>query len=118
GTGTFDGVSPAVADLPVTIPAIVTTLNGRDNENLGAASGASSNAKDPVIQKKRGTGPLSAPLTSFDGICLPFGPPCAEASSCSCLPPDTDGEVGATQYLQIVNSDFAVYSKTGALLRG
>ena len=32
-----------------------------------------------MIQKKRGTGPLSAPLASFDGICLPFGPPCAEA---------------------------------------
>jgi hypothetical protein len=117
GTGTFDGVSPAVADLPVTIPAIVTTLNGRDNENLGAASGASSNAKDPVIQKKRGTGPLSAPLTNFDGICLPFGPPCAEASSCSCLPPDTDGEVGATQFVQMVNSDFVVFSKTGTVLR-
>ena len=117
GTGTFDGVSPAVTDLPVTIPAIVTTLNGRDNENLGAASGTSSNAKDPVIQKQRGGGPLSAPLTSFDGICLPFGPPCAEASSCSCLPPDTNGEVGATQFVQMVNSDFVVFSKTGTVLR-
>jgi len=117
GTGTFDGVSKAVADLPVTVPSIVTQVNPRDSENLGAAGGASSTAKDPVIQKKRGTGPLSAPLTNFDGICLPFGPPCAEASSCGCLPPDTDGEVGATQFVQMVNSDFAVYSKTGQVLR-
>ena len=109
-------LSTPVADLPVVQAPVVTTLNTRDNEHLTAAKG-SSNAKDPVIQKKRGTGPLSAPLASFDGICLPFGPPCAEASSCSCLPPDTNGAAGATQYVQMVNSDFAVYSKTGAVLR-
>jgi len=117
GTGTFLGESPAVSDLPVVVAPLVTTLNARDAENLAAAKGSSTNAKDPVIQKKRGSGPLSAPLTSFDGICLPFGPPCDEASSCSCLPPDTNGEVGPTQFVQMVNSDFAVYSKSGAVLR-
>jgi hypothetical protein len=117
GTGKFIGVSTAVAALPVTVPPVLTQVNARDNENLGAASGSSSNAKDPVVQKKRGTGPLSAPIANFDGICLPFGPPCGEASSCGCLPPDTNGDVGATQYVQMVNSDFAVYSKTGQVLR-
>jgi hypothetical protein len=67
-------------------------------------------------QHKKGTGSISAPLTNFDGICLPFGPPCAEGSSCSCLPPDTNGDVGATQFVQMV-TDFAVYSKTGQVLR-
>jgi phosphatidylethanolamine-binding protein (PEBP) family uncharacterized protein len=34
-------------------------------------------------------------------------------------PPDTNGAIGATQYFQIVNSSFAVFSKsTGALLAG
>jgi len=117
GTGDFQGISPAVAGLPVVKAPVVTTLNLRDSENLAAAKGSASNAKDPVIQHTRGTGPLSAPTASFDGICLPFGPPCAEASSCSCLPPDTNGAAGATQYVQMVNSDFAVYSKTGAVLR-
>ena len=116
GTGEFQGVSTAVADLPVVVAPVVTTLNARDNEHLVAATG-SSNAKDPVIQKKRGTGPLSAPIANFDGICLPFGAPCAEASSCSCLPPDTNGAAGLTQYVQMVNTDFAVYSKTGSVLR-
>ena len=116
GTGEFQGVSAPVAGLPVVRAPQVTKLDARDSEHLAAAKGAP-NAKDPVVQKKRGTGPLSAPLASFDGICLPFGPPCAEASSCSCLPPDTNGAAGATQFLQIVNSDFAVYSKTGAVLR-
>jgi hypothetical protein len=116
GTGEFQGASPPVADLPVVQAPLVTTVNARDSEHLTAAKG-STNVKDPVIQKKKGSGPLSAPLASFDGICLPFGPPCAEASSCSCLPPDTNGAAGATQYVQMVNSDFAVYSKTGAVLR-
>src|SRR3954471_8288380 len=61
-SGKFVGVSVPVSSLPVTIPAIVTQLNPRDSENLGASKG-SSNAKDPVIQKKRGGGPLSGPLT-------------------------------------------------------
>jgi hypothetical protein len=117
GSGKFLGESTAVSALPITVPPIVTKLNARDSENLGAASGSSSSAKDPVVQTKRGSGPLSAPIANFDGICLPFGPPCSQASSCSCLPPDTNGEVGATQFVEMVNSDFAVYSKTGQVLR-
>jgi hypothetical protein len=117
GSGEFQGVSAAVADLPVVVAPVVTTLNARDAEHLVAQQG-SSNAKDPVIQKKRGTGPLSAPTANFDGICLPFGDKsCAEASSCGCLPPDTNGAAGTTQFVQMVNSDFAVYSKTGQVLR-
>jgi hypothetical protein len=116
GTGVFQGVA-TVADLPVVrAPVVTTALNVRDNEHLVATSG-SSNAKDPVIQKKKGTGPLSAPIANFDGICLPSGVPCAEASSCSCLPPDTNGAAGQTQFVQMVNTDFAVYSKTGQVLR-
>jgi hypothetical protein len=116
GDAVFDGVSPAVADLPVVQVPTVTAVDARDSEQLSAQKGSTS-AQDPVVQHKRGTGPLSDPTANFDGICLPFGPPCAEASSCSCLPPDTNGAVGATQFVQIVNSDFAVYSKTGAVLR-
>ena len=116
GTGQFQGVSAPVSSLPVVVAPVVTKLNARDNEHLVAAKG-STNAKDPVIQKKRGVGPLSAPIANFNGICLPFGAPCGEASSCGCLPPDTNGAVGETQFVQIVNSDFAVYSKTGTVVR-
>ena len=74
--------------------------------------------QDPVVQSKRGSGPISGPIQNFDGACLPFGPPCEQPSGCSCLPPDTNGEVGATQYVQMVNTDFTVFSKTGTVLRG
>ena len=113
-TGIYQGESPAVSSLPV-LPVVPGPLHARGIESL--QPGSSSNAQDPVVQRSRGTGPISAPIQNFDGICLPFGPPCAQQSSCSCLPPDTNGEVGATQYVQIVNTDFAVYSKTGAVLR-
>jgi hypothetical protein len=112
--GIYQGESPPVSTLPV-LPVIPGPLRTRDNESL--QGGGSTNAHDPLVQHRKGTGPISAPIQNFDGICLPFGPPCAQPSSCSCLPPDTDGEAGATQYVQMVNTDFAVYSKTGAVLR-
>jgi hypothetical protein len=112
--GVFQGESPAVSTLPI-LPVIPGPLHVIANESL--QPGGNTNDHDPVVQHRKGTGPISAPIQSFDGICLPFGPPCAQPSSCSCLPPDTDGEVGGSQYVQAVNTDFAVYSKTGAVLR-
>src|SRR2546421_9388922 len=93
GNGIYDGESPAVSDLPVLPGPAPTSIIARDNENLHPSAFAST-AKDPVVQKKKGTGAISDPIANFDGICLPFGPPCDQASSCGCLPPDTDGEVG------------------------
>ena len=38
---------------------------------------------------------------------------------CSCAPPDTNGEVGATQYVQIVNEGYQVFDKaTGNSILG
>src|SRR5918912_2465448 len=116
GTGVFQGVSPAVSSLPVLPVKPITQLSTRDFENLRPSTKPVSGG-DPVVQKKKGTGEISGPLQSFDGICLPFGPPCSEPSSCGGLPPDTNGDVGPTQYVQMVNTDFAVYSKTGQGLR-
>lgn len=62
-----------------------------------------------------GLAPGSVPTTdilNFDGIA-------AADSDCDCTPPDTDGAVGATQYVQWVNVAFAIYDKaTGALIVG
>jgi hypothetical protein len=114
--GIFQGESPVVASLPV-LPVTSGQLQSREIESLKPSQSAPG-AKDPVVQAKKGTGPISGPIQNFDGICLPFGEPCDLPSSCSCLPPDTNGEVGATQYVQMVNSDFVVFSKTGQVLRG
>ena len=42
---------------------------------------------------------------NFDGIPFP-------GVACNCAPPDTNGEVGATQYVQIANEGFQVFDKT------
>ena len=57
---------------------------------------------------------LNMPATAlnFDGIPFP-------GVACNCAPPDTDGEVGLTQYVQIVNEGFQVFDKsTGASVLG
>jgi len=126
-TGTFgptvggarvDGVSPAVADLPV-LPVQDVPLKARDNDNLRPSS-KPQGGEDPARQKNHGTGQMPAPQQNFMGICARAysGAGCNAASNCGCLPPDTNGEVGLTQYVQSVNESFAVYSKTGALLKG
>ena len=49
---------------------------------------------------------------NFDGIGFP-------GVACNCAPPDTNGEVGSTQYVQIVNEGFQVFNKsTGASVFG
>lgn len=45
--------------------------------------------------------------------CLPYGPPCEQPSGCQCLPPDTNGDIGGTQHVQMVNTDFRVFSRRG-----
>jgi hypothetical protein len=114
--GKFQGTSPDVSTLPV-LPVPHSPVHANGIESL-APSGTVPGAKDPVVQKAKGNGPISGPIQNFDGICLPGSSPCAQPSSCSCLPPDTDGEVGSTQYVQMVNTDFIVFSKAGAVLRG
>src|SRR4051794_10790864 len=117
GNGKYLGVSSAVADLPLPTIPVVTSVKVGESENLVAAQGSSRTAKDPVVQHGKGSGSLTSTTANFDGICLPGGQPCTDPSSCGCLPPDTNGAVGATQFVQMVNSDFAVYSKTGQALR-
>ena len=71
---------------------------------------------DPVVQKSALLAELApsipAPILNFNGIPFP-------GVTCNCAPPDTNGEVGATQYVQIVNEGFQVFDKTtGASVLG
>jgi len=73
---------------------------------------------DPVVQGQFGdmkaliAVTMPAPILNFDGIPFP-------GVACNCAPPDTNGEVGATQYVQIVNEGFQVFNKTtGASMLG
>jgi hypothetical protein len=54
---------------------------------------------------------MPTPIRTFEGVNFGTG-------SCNCAPPDTNGDVGPNHYVQIVNSDFQVFNKTGGSLLG
>ena len=66
--------------------------------------------EDPVWQKQ--DGPLSnsnaAPILNFEGM----------GNLSGVYPPDTQGDISLDYFVQVVNLNFAVYSKTGSLLFG
>ncbi len=63
------------------------------------------NQKDTAVQSKLAAPKMPGPGLSFDGISFP-------GVNCFCAPPDTNGEVGSTQYVQIVNEGLQVFDKT------
>jgi hypothetical protein len=72
---------------------------------------------DPVVQSSA-PGPMVGATAglNFAGIGDTSNTP---GNPCNCAPSDTNGAVGATQFVQWVNSAFAVYNKTtGALIAG
>ena len=72
---------------------------------------------DPVIQssfwqRMINTPAIPSPLLTWNGIQYP-------GVGCNCAPPDTDGEVGKTQYVQMVNEGLQVFDKiTGTSVFG
>jgi len=70
--------------------------------------------EDPVIQLSTVPPPTPPTSLSFEGLGNgQYG------FSVTSAPPDTEGTVGATQYVQWVNTSFAVFNKTtGALIAG
>jgi hypothetical protein len=67
---------------------------------------------DPVVQSSLSPAAMPSPILNFDGIPFP-------GVACNCAPPDTNGEVGSTQYVQIVNEGYQVFNKsTGASVLG
>jgi len=74
-------------------------------------------APDTALQSTPGA--AAAPIlgTSFEGVGQGFTGP-AGTFSVTSAPPDTNGQVGPNNYVQIVNTSFAVFDKTGKVLFG
>jgi hypothetical protein len=68
------------------------------------------NQADTVVQKDAGSGTMPATNANFDGIQW-------AQSDCNCTPPDTNGDVGPNDYVQIVNTAFAVFDKATGNIR-
>lgn len=71
---------------------------------------------DPVIQRSFGAGAaaMPTPLAGWAGISSQG----AGGGGCNCAPPDTNGDVGPNNYIQIVNTAFQIWSKAGVSLYG
>ena len=103
GHSVRNDTSPALRDMTGLKPWSVP----RDHEvNLNPSIYHGSTFKpDAALQTKRFRNNMPSPTLNFDGIRFP-------GVNCSCAPPDTNGEVGDTQYVQIVNTGFQVFDKT------
>jgi Fibronectin type III domain len=102
-------VSPPLRDIkpPVAPPRHEHEANVNPHINTGHTD-----QLDPVVQTSTFAAAMPSPLLNFNGIPFP-------GVACNCAPPDTNGEVGLTQYVQIVNEGYQVFNKsTGASVLG
>ena len=114
GQSYHNDVSPALRDLAALWPP-APPKEGEDEESREAALNPKLplplhvDAPDPVVD--HGLLGLLVPevmpatILNFDGIPFP-------GVACNCHPPDTNGVVGATQYVQMVNEGYQVFNKT------
>ena len=102
GHSTHNDTSPALRDmkqLPLTFkPQREANENPRVNHSH-------KNVNDEALQTAPITAAMPGTDLNFDGVPFP-------GVACNCAPPDTNGEVGATQYVQIVNEGYQVFNKT------
>ena len=115
--GNVDAVTPTVSkalrDLPTTTQlTTVQTEIGDTERQLVGRQVQNPATHDPVVQISAPTAGMPPVGVSFEGMNISQG--CG-----GCLPPDTDGAVGPNHYVQMVNTQLAVFNKkTGAMISG
>ena len=107
-------ISPALRDVEPWPAQTVQEHEAAENPRI--STGLHKDVPDQAVQKGSLLGELApsipAPILNFAGIPFP-------GVNCNCAPPDTNGDVGATQYVQIVNEGYQVFDKaTGASVLG
>ncbi len=112
----YSDVSGPVRDLTGVAPT-PSSDNGKKDKPLRPLPnmGTALKQADGALQTSQGSLVGTTAGIGFDGVGA-----CAPPGSAYCYaPPDTNGAVGATQYVQWVNTAFAVFDKsTGALASG
>jgi hypothetical protein len=98
-------LSRPLRDMPALAPA---PGQAPENERLWRLPAGGAGAPDPLVQRAAGPGLIPAPLFSFDGL----------TNVNSVIPPDTQGDVGRTHYVQWVNISFQIFTKSGVSVYG
>jgi hypothetical protein len=111
--GVIATISPALRDLPtVNQLTTVQTEIGDTERRLVGRQTQNPLLHDTVVQTTAPTAGMPPVGVSFEGMNISQG--CG-----GCLPPDTDGAVGPNHYVQMVNTELAVFNKTtGAMISG
>jgi hypothetical protein len=106
-------ISQPLRDLP-TVNQLTTVQSelGDTERQLAGRQIQNPSVHDPVVQTAAPTAGMPPVGVSFEGMNISQG--CG-----GCLPPDTDGAVGPNHYVQMVNTQLAVFNKTtGAMISG
>jgi hypothetical protein len=104
GHSYHNDVSPALRDMPAMWPPQPRAEHEANPNPL--IPNNHKDAPDPVVQSKILAAPsIMGTILNFNGIPFP-------GVNCNCAPPDTNGDVGTTQYVQIVNEGYQVFDKT------
>ncbi len=105
GESTHNDKSPPLRDMKQLPMTFKPQKEANDNPKLPHKH---KDSTDTVVQSGETaavTAAMPGTQANFDGIPFP-------GVACNCAPPDTNGEVGATQYVQIVNEGYQVFDKT------
>src|SRR5436190_2038616 len=108
----FNGISPNLRDLPVAEPVhgppyVINPIMPIRPLPLVPIRPV----PDPVHQRNLPPLAMPTPIQTFEGM--------SQLDGCgNCIPPDPDGAVGPNHFAEMVNSSFAIYSKTGTRLTG
>src|SRR2546428_1329389 len=102
-------VSPRLATIP---PKVEDAAQPKRERPLHGFPRAASGAPDPGVQSTI-SGAAPAASSSFEGIGQGLA-----GFTVQYAPPDTNGAIGPSHFVQTVNVSFAVFTKTGSLLYG
>ena len=111
GASYHNDVSQPLRDMPASTNADRKGESEREANENPKVPYRHTDSPDPVIQIRDVSAlalvapSLPAAILNFDGIPFP-------GVGCNCAPPDTNGAVGQTQYVQIVNEGYQVFNKT------
>jgi streptogramin lyase len=104
----YDTSSPLSSIPPSSTPGQV--YPARPGPPLPSASSQTSAPDTSGTQLASPLSPLiPSTIANFNGI---------GENACNCVPPDPSGAAGPSQYVEVANTDLAVYSKTGTALLG
>jgi hypothetical protein len=118
GASYHNDVSPPLREMPAWSESELRRGGEREANENPRVPYRHVDSFDPVVQNSHVSGfgfpgvNIPTPIRTFDGIPFP-------GVGCNCAPPDTNGAVGLTQYVQIVNEGYQVFDKaTGSSVLG